>query len=335
MRTAEPAAAPPRTRGLPAAPPSRDGIARRLVDRITYPAEHPFSSLTVYYLLLVALGALFVGFVPGARAMISGERLANLLGGGAGDLFDATTADQASRLSWSTTIDMGFAMVGALLLMMPTSWVYMAERRRKGFDQALVQTMIVLAVAIAGVVVIVRNSTALAFSLAGIVAAVRFRTTLSDTRDTLYIFTCIGVGLAAGVQALAAALVLSLIFNYVILLFWRADYAMCELGRSPGHLLVGAASSAPEANGKAKKKRKDFNAVLLVRALDAEKARPTVDSVLVTEVPRFQLAEVEANSKGQGVLKYLVRLSKKTDPAHLEDALLSRGAPNVIGARVH
>jgi len=193
-------------------------------------------------------------------------------------------------------------------------------------------------VAIAGVVVIVRNSAALAFSLTGIVAAVRFRSNLSDTRDTLYIFTCIGVGLAAGVQALAAALVLSMIFNYITLAFWRGDYGMCELGRSPGHLLVGSCSTSAASNGRGEKKKKvgkEFNAVLLVRAVNADKARPTVDGVLATEVGRFQLAEVEENPRGQGVLKYLVRLSKRTNPQHLEDAILSRGAPNVVGARVH
>jgi hypothetical protein len=220
--------------------------------------------------------------------------------------------------------------------MVPTSWVFMAERRRKGFDQALVQTMVVLAVAIAGVVVIVRNSVALAFSLTGIVAAVRFRTTLTDTRDTLYIFTAVGVGLAAGVQALAAALVLSMIFNYVILAFWRGDYGMCELGRPSTHLLVGASQEPiAAANGKPKKRKKDFNAVLVVRALDAEKARPAVDLFLSSEVTRFRLAEIETTRQGKGHLKYLLRLGKKTDPRDLEDALLERAAPNVVGARVH
>ena len=309
------------------------GVVRRVVDRMTYPAEHPFSTLTAYYLLLVAVAAVTLYFVPSARAMVSGERLAQLM---KGNLFDSPGA--SSLLSWNTTLDMALAMLGAFLLMMPTSWVYMAERRRKGFDQSMVQTMIVLSVAIAGVVVIVRNSTALAFSLTGIVAAVRFRNNLADTRDTLYIFTCIGVGLASGVQALAAALVLSMIFNYITLLFWRGDYGMCELGRSPGHLLVGTencdANTKHAKKGK-KEKEKGFNAVLLVRALDAERARPAVEGMLATECRRFELAEVEKNAKGQGVLKYRIRLGKSVDPRNLEDALLARAAPNVIGARVH
>ncbi len=307
--------------------------AQRIVDRVTYPAENPFSTLTAYYILLTALAGLVLYWVPEARSMVSGERLAQLM---KGNLFDP--AGSTSQLSWSTTLDMAIAMLGAFLLMMPTSWVYMAERRRKGFDQGMVQTMIVLAVAIAGVVVIVRNSTALAFSLTGIVAAVRFRNNLADTRDTLYIFTCIGVGLASGVQALAAALVLSMIFNFITLLFWKGDYGMCELGRSPGHLLVGPEPADGAGNGKAAKKAKkerDFTSVLLIRAMDAERARPTIEAMLATTTRRFELAEVEKNSKGQGVLKYRIRLGKKDDPHNLEDALLSRAGPNIIGARIH
>ena len=137
---------------------------------------------------------------------------------------------------------------------------------------------------------------------------------------------------------MAAALVLSMIFNFITLLFWRGDYGRCELGRSPGYLLVGAdGCDAPDngKHGKKGKKEKGFNAVLLVRALDAERARPTVEGMLATEARRFELAEVEKNSKGQGVLKYRIRLGKSADPRNLEDALLARAAPNVVGVRVH
>ena len=161
------------------------GVIHSVVSRFVYPVQHPFQTLTLYYAVLIGLAALLIYFVPASRAMISGERLAELVGSGGNILTNQPNPAAASRQAWMTTVDMALGMIGALLLMLPTSWVYMAERRRKGFDQAMVQTMIVLAVAIAGVVVIVRNSTALAFSLAGIVAAVRFRNNLSDTRDTL------------------------------------------------------------------------------------------------------------------------------------------------------
>ena len=77
----------------------------------------------------------------------------------------------------------------------------------------------------------VKNSLALAFSLGGIVAAVSFRNTLRDTKDAVYIFLAIAVGLAAGIQVMSAAAVMSIIFNIVILIFWYTDF-----GRAPSHL---------------------------------------------------------------------------------------------------
>src|SRR6185503_20289086 len=120
---------------------------------------------------------------------------------------------------------------------------------------------------------------------------------------------------------------LSMIFNFIVLLMHRSDYGMCELGGDPRRLLVGCDMSAGKNGNKGekaeKKKAKDFNAVLLVRAKDTDQARPVVEAILGTEVPRFRLAEVEATSKGKGVLKYLIRLNKRIQPSLLEDALLA------------
>ena len=81
--------------------------------------------------------------------------------------------------------------------------------------------MLILPIAVAGMVFIVKYNWALAFALAGIVAAVRFRTTLQDTKDAVYVFLAIGVGLASGAFYLAVAGILSIVFNAVILyLFW-------------------------------------------------------------------------------------------------------------------
>ena len=70
---------------------------------------------------------------------------------------------------------------------------------------------------------VVQHSLALAFSLAGIVAGVRFRRALSDTFDTLFILSSIGVGIAAGIKSIEIAVVLTVFFNY-------AAGAVCAFG---------------------------------------------------------------------------------------------------------
>jgi hypothetical protein len=112
--------------------------------------------------------------------------------------------------------------------MLPVTWVYMSARRTKRHNQTVVETLIILPIVVAGVVLVVQNSLALAFSLAGVVAAVRFRTTLRDTRDTVFIFLAIGIGFAAGVQVITVAAVSSVVFNFVLLFIWRYEF-----GRNP------------------------------------------------------------------------------------------------------
>src|SRR6185295_9772931 len=73
-----------------------------------------------------------------------------------------------------------------------------------------------------------KNSLALSFGLGSILAAIKFRNTLDDTKDASFFFLTTGIGLAAGVQALGVALVLSLGFNLVVLGLWVLD-----IGRAP------------------------------------------------------------------------------------------------------
>jgi hypothetical protein len=338
-------------------------VVTRITRRFTYPVESPFTSLTLYYLVLIGIAMLAYHYAPILRPAFTGARLMKMASDTSNIFTDQAPVVASGTLSLEFALLLGVSMLGATFLMLPTAVVYMATRQKKGFDQSVVQTIVILAMSVAGVVVIVRNSLALAFSLAGIVGAVRFRNSLSDTRDTLYIFISIGVGLAAGVEALPAAVVLSIVFNYTVLAFSQLDFGMCDLGRPAGHLLHTArfnstksatggtpqlpaaptgsiAATIIEAVAKPaeadKGKGKEFNAVLLVRTQAAAEARPIVEQFLGNETKRWSLAEVQQNERGgQTVLKYLVRIGKRAEPSDLEDALIQIGGTAIIGARIH
>ncbi len=132
-------------------------------------------------------------------------------------------AERVANLG-SSILWLFIAVGGALLTTIPVTWTYMASRNRAEYDQALVETMIVLPIAVTAIVVMVHNSLALAFSLAGIVGGVRFRNTLKSSGDAIYILLAIGIGLAAGIGALEIALVMTVMFNYAFTLLWMADY---------------------------------------------------------------------------------------------------------------
>jgi len=119
---------------------------------------------------------------------------------------------------------LGFASLGAAILIIPVSWVYFITSRTKEVNQSFVQTIIIMPIVVTGISTIVINSIALAFSLAGIVAAVRFRFTLDQPSHAMYIFVAIAIGLAAGIGALGVALVISAAFVYSNLVIWKLEY---------------------------------------------------------------------------------------------------------------
>jgi uncharacterized protein DUF4956 len=195
-------------------------------------AENPIAKVVAYYILLFAASALFIDLVPGGADLIYGGLQTSTAEISAG-IQDALTQGQTPIFESRPGLPFTevFAMAAAFLLMLPVTWIYVMTRRRKGFRQSVVQTLVILPIVVAGVVFMVKNSLALAFSLGGIVAAVSFRNTLRDTKDAVYIFLATGVGLAAGIQSVSFAAALSITFNIVILLLWWTDF-----GRQPADL---------------------------------------------------------------------------------------------------
>jgi hypothetical protein len=195
-------------------------------------ADDPLVRVIAYYVLLFAASALIMQFVPGAQELFAGG-LQPAVGSTQSGFPDLLNPNQAPLIQGRLGLPLSevFGMTAAFALMLPVTWIYIMTRRRKGFRQSVVQTLIILPIVVAGVVFMVKNSLALAFSLGGIVAAVSFRNTLRDTKDAVYIFLATGVGLAAGIQSVPLAAALSITFNIVILILWYADF-----GRAPADL---------------------------------------------------------------------------------------------------
>jgi hypothetical protein len=120
------------------------------------------------------------------------------------------------------------AIIAAILVSLPVSWVYMTVRGGDEYDQSLVNTIIVLPMVVTGIVIIVQNSLALAFALAGIAGAVRFRNSLKSSGDALFILLSVATGLSAGIGAIELAAVVSVAFNYCFVMLWITEYGERE-----------------------------------------------------------------------------------------------------------
>jgi hypothetical protein len=187
---------------------------------------HLFLRLTIYYVAVTTIACVGTWLFPGVKEYLPLGGAQSLLGDvSKKDPFTAieTNALQISSLAESL-VWICIAIIASVLTILPVSWTYMSIRKRSDYDQSLVETIMVLPVAVTCLVILVHNSVALAFSLGGIVAVVRFRNTLESTGDALYILMAIGVGLAAGVGAMEVAIAMSMAFNYGFLLLWITDY---------------------------------------------------------------------------------------------------------------
>jgi hypothetical protein len=202
------------------------------------------------------------------------------------------------------------AMLSALALVCPVAWMYMRTKPKARYDSSLVQTVIVLPVVITGVVLIVRDSVALAFSLAGIVAAVRFRNTLRDTKDAVYIFLAIAVGIAAGVQSFSIAFVVSLMFVLLILVLWRFDVGMAP------------PSAAEHVRGR-----------LIAETSIPTAAHPAIAGVLEQHARSWKLVASESAARGITALTFLVILRPRATPDELVAAVRRDAAGQIASAR--
>ena len=262
------------------------------------------------------------------------------------------------------------ASFAALALVVPVAYVYMVTKRRRGYDQSVVQTVIILPMAVAGTVILVQDSIALAFALGAVMAAVRFRNTLKDTKDTVYIFLALAVGVAAGVFAPSVAATMSVAFNLVMLALWYFNVGniyVDQRGRvaplRPGEALMGPGKTGEfmavgdpkllealtpdeldEVADRAARlqayiaarsddtKKKRFSAVVLVHTTEPKAAQPLVESVLEEQTKRWRLAEILPSVEGTTTLEYMVRLKEAGEAGVLLDDLKRRGAPSVVAA---
>lgn len=210
-----------------------------------------------------------------------------------------------------TFVPVSLSLLFSFLYALPVTWVYRWTRPRKQYSQAFAHTLLVVPIAIALVVFLVKDSLALAFSLAGIVAAVRFRTTLSEPMDATYMFIVIGIGLAAGIQLGGVAILASLAFNAVVLGVWRMNY-----GAEPA-ILSGfrRVYSAPAP------KPKPHNAKLKIHATQLEEAQQAAVALLATYAKRWRQVGIVQQENGPAIVEFDVRLKKTADPVAFVRAL--------------
>jgi Domain of unknown function (DUF4956) len=85
-------------------------------------------------------------------------------------------------------------------------WVYMFTHTGLSYSRSFVNSLIVMPIVVAMVMMVLSNNLVTAFGLMAVFAIVRFRNILRDTLDTTYILCVIVVGMAAGTMKYTTAI---------------------------------------------------------------------------------------------------------------------------------
>ncbi|MEX2179024.1 MAG: DUF4956 domain-containing protein [Gemmatimonadaceae bacterium] len=325
----------------------------------------------LYYVALFGMAAWLWQF-PWAKKVMEGSLNALLADGGFAGLGRASSLQGVGTATVDGTtlaVTVAAAMIGAVALALPVAWIYGLTRAKRGYQQSVVQTLMVLPPLVAGVVVLVKYSLALAFALAGIVAAVRFRNTLEDSKDAVYIFLSTAIGLAAAVQ-LPVAAVISVVFNLIILALWYTDFGKSiayEGARAKRNLEAQRVklrqtgsfvavldkeifeNMTPEqleaAADRAWRRRRRMDTdtpeddemqrrdvLLRLRTQDPDGLRVAVEAMFDEFLKKWRFGGVVHEQDGTHVVEYAVQLKKTARSAELLDALNAKS--QIIGAEI-
>jgi anti-anti-sigma factor len=96
-------------------------------------------------------------------------------------------------------------LIASAVIGMLVTVVHRQYRHERDANPALDQAQVLLCISGALMMIIIGNSVARAFGIAGAASIIRFRTPVEDARDITILFILMGLGMAAGLGALAVA----------------------------------------------------------------------------------------------------------------------------------
>jgi hypothetical protein len=123
-----------------------------------------------------------------------------------------------------------FSLLVATVVAIVISQVYRLTHRGVNYELTFMASLVILAPVVALVMFFIRGNLVLSLGLVGSLSIIRFRTPIKDTRDMVYLFWVIAVGLGAGTYNWAMVALASLFILAVVFVLYLVRY-----GRSQNH----------------------------------------------------------------------------------------------------
>jgi len=103
----------------------------------------------------------------------------------------------------------------AFVLGQVLAWVYYFTHSGLSYSKTFVQSLVMVTVVVALIMAVIGNNITRAFGLMGALAIIRFRNVVKDTRDMIFIFCALVIGMAAGTQAYIIAIMGTILLTMV------------------------------------------------------------------------------------------------------------------------
>ena len=131
----------------------------------------------------------------------------------------------------------------AFVLGQVIAWVYVWSHSGLSYSRSFTQSLLLMTIVVSLVMYVIGNSIITAFGLLGALALIRFRNVLKDTRDTVFVFISLVLGLAVGSQRYFTAMVGTVVIVLVVIYLNLTSFG--TLGRYDGYLTVRCTPSGP------------------------------------------------------------------------------------------
>ena len=156
-------------------------------------------------------------------------------------IFDWLKGMEATDLTPAYTLEnLALTLLLGVFLGQVVAWVYMWTHSGVSYARTFTQSLVLLTIVVSLVMFVIGNSIVTAFGLIGALAIIRFRNVLKDTRDTVYVFFSLVLGMALGSQRHLAALVGTVALLVVALYLHFTGFG--KLSSFDGHVSVRVAS---------------------------------------------------------------------------------------------
>jgi len=118
------------------------------------------------------------------------------------------------QIEWQISL---LSFLLAFVLSTIIAFLYEFTFRGLSYSRGLVQSMILGSIISCLLMISIGDNIARGIGIVGSLAIIRFRTNLRDPRDLIFVFASLGIGVAAGVQSFATAMIGTMVFGLAVL----------------------------------------------------------------------------------------------------------------------